>query len=360
MTQISILPPNSTPLERALEATFAARLDALPLPVGHMMNPATCPAAFLPWLAWALSVDDWSSDWTEETQRAAIKASVGVHRRKGTVGALKAAIAAAGYGDVEVIERYGLVRRDGSRWYNGGNDNYVLGATDFSDTAFWAGGVQGGVTTTIIGTGLALDGTPYVDVSFSGQTTTGSGAAAYVFAKSRTPAVPGQTWTGSLEIVRLSGSLASMRVVVVEETAPAAAGVSAVGNSVSSAVAAISTATRVIAAGRDQVRLALQWVAPNGVTLADTFRISGLQLEIGSVRTQIVPFVFTHGSPDHWAEYRMNIARPVTIAQAAQIRRIAAGVAPARCHLKEIIYPSAQHLHNGAIARNGTFAHGAA
>lgn len=104
MTHISTLPPNSTALERALEATFAARLDALPMPVGQMMNPATCPSAFLPWLAWALSVDDWDAAWSETTKRSVVAASISVHRRKGTIASVKAAMAAMGYGDVVVTE----------------------------------------------------------------------------------------------------------------------------------------------------------------------------------------------------------------------------------------------------------------
>ncbi|TKA96910.1 phage tail protein I, partial [Cereibacter changlensis] len=54
----SILPPNATKAERAFEAALAALCD-LPVPVGQLWSPETCPAALLPWLAWALSVDDW-------------------------------------------------------------------------------------------------------------------------------------------------------------------------------------------------------------------------------------------------------------------------------------------------------------
>ncbi|MBG8794166.1 phage tail protein I [Salmonella enterica subsp. enterica] len=30
-----------------------------------MWNPATCPIRFLPYLAWAFSVDRWDESWTE-------------------------------------------------------------------------------------------------------------------------------------------------------------------------------------------------------------------------------------------------------------------------------------------------------
>lgn len=100
----SILPPNSTALERACEAALAARIASLDVPIKDLWNPMTCPAVLLPWLAWALSVDEWSPEWTEATQRAAIAASVGVHRRKGTIWAIKRQMAAMGYGDVVVTE----------------------------------------------------------------------------------------------------------------------------------------------------------------------------------------------------------------------------------------------------------------
>ena len=93
----SLLPPNATPLERALEATFAARLDALPAEAPRdAWIPARCPEALLPWLAWALSVDRWDPDWTAVIKRSAIASSWIEHARKGTVGAVKRALDAVG------------------------------------------------------------------------------------------------------------------------------------------------------------------------------------------------------------------------------------------------------------------------
>lgn len=92
----SLLPPNATDQERALEET-ASRLSGVPVPLRQLWNPDTCPANLLPWLAWAFSLDEWSDTWTEAQQRAAIKASYGVHRSKGTIGAVKQALAALGF-----------------------------------------------------------------------------------------------------------------------------------------------------------------------------------------------------------------------------------------------------------------------
>ncbi len=114
----SLLPPNSTDLERALDLT-GARISAVDAPIDLMWNPETCPTAFLPWLAWSLSVDEWDNAWPEGTKRAVIAASVWVHRHKGTVGAVKRALAKAGYGDATVVERSGLQTYNGTMPRNG-------------------------------------------------------------------------------------------------------------------------------------------------------------------------------------------------------------------------------------------------
>ena len=84
----SLLPPNATAGMRAIEQAAARRLAAIDTPVATLWSPATCPAALLPWLAWAFAVDVWDSAWPEATKRSVIAASLEVHRRKGTRGAL--------------------------------------------------------------------------------------------------------------------------------------------------------------------------------------------------------------------------------------------------------------------------------
>jgi phage tail P2-like protein len=90
-----LLPPNALPSERAL-ALATARVGDVPVPIGALHNPATCPAALLPWLAWAESVDEWDPAWTTAQKRAVIAASRMVHEKKGTVGAIRLAIEALG------------------------------------------------------------------------------------------------------------------------------------------------------------------------------------------------------------------------------------------------------------------------
>jgi phage tail P2-like protein len=97
-----LLPPNATPQERALSETIA-RVSDVPVLVRESWNPDTCPAELLPWLAWAFSVDEWDTTWSEQEKRDVIKASVEVHRHKGTIGAIDRALKPLGY-LIEVVE----------------------------------------------------------------------------------------------------------------------------------------------------------------------------------------------------------------------------------------------------------------
>ncbi len=110
----SLLPPNATILLRDLEEIFGDSFD-LPTLNCYVVNPDLAPAHILPWLAWALSVDDWSDSWSEQVRRNVIKASVEVHRKKGTIGALKKALQAFNYENVKVEE-----------WFEYGADPYFF------------------------------------------------------------------------------------------------------------------------------------------------------------------------------------------------------------------------------------------
>ncbi|WP_294275772.1 phage tail protein I [uncultured Sphingomonas sp.] len=81
----SLLPPNATLLERALEAgvRLPPEIDAMAL-ADAIDDPAKAPAILLPWLAWGYSVDAWDADWSEAAKRAAIADSINLHRLKGT------------------------------------------------------------------------------------------------------------------------------------------------------------------------------------------------------------------------------------------------------------------------------------
>lgn len=114
----TLLPPNASVQERALEQA-TARVGAVPVGITDLWNPDTCPADKLAFLAWAFSVDEWDAGWPEESKRATIRDAWAVQSRKGTVWAVRRVLTNAGYGDVELVEGLGIVRRDGSQVRNG-------------------------------------------------------------------------------------------------------------------------------------------------------------------------------------------------------------------------------------------------
>lgn len=92
MSYPSILPPASTPLEKALEQV-AARLLDMPTPIRTVWSPADCPVGHLPWLAWGLAISHWKTAWSVEYKRAAIADAIPYHRRKGTRSAVEEVLA---------------------------------------------------------------------------------------------------------------------------------------------------------------------------------------------------------------------------------------------------------------------------
>lgn len=113
-----LLPPSATDTEIAVSLA-SARIDTLDAPARLMWDPETVPAAFLPWLAWSLSVDDWDPTWPENVQRMFIAASVDIHRAKGTKRAIQRALDSIGFGDAQILEYYGTDFYNGSFLHDG-------------------------------------------------------------------------------------------------------------------------------------------------------------------------------------------------------------------------------------------------
>ncbi len=90
-----LLPPNA-PRESRQRAEVMARISDIPVPIRDLWNPETCPVAFLPYLAEAMSVDTWRPEWDEATKRRVIAASWDTHAHKGTVHAVEQAVTALG------------------------------------------------------------------------------------------------------------------------------------------------------------------------------------------------------------------------------------------------------------------------
>lgn len=89
----SLLPPNATPLEKALVAAIVPRIGAVPVPLKTLLTASTAPVAVLPWLAWEMAVYRWDSSWSEARKRDAIGNAIANHRIRGTRGAMDALLA---------------------------------------------------------------------------------------------------------------------------------------------------------------------------------------------------------------------------------------------------------------------------
>ena len=100
----SLLPPNATRGERAVEDAMARGLERVDVDApATLWDPARCPAAQLGRLALALDVPGrWPAG--DEGRRRAIRGAVAVHRVRGTLAALRWTLRDAGV-VAEIVER---------------------------------------------------------------------------------------------------------------------------------------------------------------------------------------------------------------------------------------------------------------
>ncbi|WP_176000636.1 phage tail protein I [Burkholderia vietnamiensis] len=117
MTYEPLLPSNQTPLEAALARVMRPTVD--PEVLRTLWDADRCPAAWLPWLAWALAVDGWELAESEDARRMLVKGSLALHRKKGTPWAVREVIRRLGFGEVTIVEGRSGGRRDGAIVRNG-------------------------------------------------------------------------------------------------------------------------------------------------------------------------------------------------------------------------------------------------
>jgi len=85
----SLLPANSSPLEKALDLGFGQLLDRVTPPFPELMDPARTPVAFLPYLAADRAVNEWSATAPEAEKRLTVKLAWPTARQAGTRQALE-------------------------------------------------------------------------------------------------------------------------------------------------------------------------------------------------------------------------------------------------------------------------------
>lgn len=96
----SLLPPNATTLERALETLARERMAQIAVPLRDLWSAQRCPEALLPWLAWALSIDQWSTDWPLHIRRARVAQAIAIQRIKGSAKSVSDVVQSFGGGVV--------------------------------------------------------------------------------------------------------------------------------------------------------------------------------------------------------------------------------------------------------------------
>ena len=116
MSDQSLLPFNASDCEREIESAIH-RGTTLPVLLDSLWDPERCPNEWLPWLAWAMSVDSWESHWSERTKRSLIAKSIHIHRTKGTVSSLN-----------QVLDALGVVAEI-SEWFEDGGRPHTFTLT---------------------------------------------------------------------------------------------------------------------------------------------------------------------------------------------------------------------------------------
>ncbi|WP_129792570.1 phage tail protein I [Sphingosinicella sp. CPCC 101087] len=95
---MTLLPPNATELERAIEGAIE-RLSDVPVPIRRLWNPATAEGTIeLAYLAWALSIDSWSSGWPLMVRRERVRQAIDIQRHKGTSTSVRDVVESFGGG----------------------------------------------------------------------------------------------------------------------------------------------------------------------------------------------------------------------------------------------------------------------
>lgn len=107
MSNSSLMPSGSSAMERRL-AEACSGITGLNVPLRDLWNPATCPVSFLPYLAWAFSVDRWDEGWAESVKRQVVLDAFYIHQHKGTISAIR-----------RVVEPFGFLIRVIEWWKTG-------------------------------------------------------------------------------------------------------------------------------------------------------------------------------------------------------------------------------------------------
>lgn len=115
----TVLPSGSTTLERAMVDAYDAQ--PVPIVIEQLADYGKVDARLLSAVAYGLNIDAWSTNWTEQMQREALRNARVIQACKGTPWAIMQVLKAMGQGDAKIMERIKARRwDDGTRWDDDG------------------------------------------------------------------------------------------------------------------------------------------------------------------------------------------------------------------------------------------------
>ena len=96
MSVTSILPPNATPMMRAVDVAAGECLAELEIPAPDHRDPDRCPPEALPLLAQEFGVIVWNEDWPLSARRMVVRNARIAADRRGTIWAVRDALRSFG------------------------------------------------------------------------------------------------------------------------------------------------------------------------------------------------------------------------------------------------------------------------
>ena len=162
----SLLPPNATPLERAMEAITADMLLPVDFDCRSLWSAEQCPVHLLPYLASAVGMDDWDDNWPEHIKRDGVATAIEVQSTKGTIYSIKKAAASFGVTTTVCEYRdnpatmapcsYTITATGGSAAIQASMEKAVFKAVRASDSFTLVNGTAGGASLNMIGIGRCI------------------------------------------------------------------------------------------------------------------------------------------------------------------------------------------------------------
>lgn len=101
----SILANSASPLQKAIDSALGKALEKIELtPIFNQWHPYKVAEPLLIYLAWALNVDHWDSQYPESQKRELLAATIDQHFSRGTPSSLRRYLSIFNINDYTLIE----------------------------------------------------------------------------------------------------------------------------------------------------------------------------------------------------------------------------------------------------------------